>query len=144
MLFAGNSIANERYGKQKVVYQINNDNPAAQAGALRNMENHIRAVGKENIELKVIVLGKGLSLFLKPRAAKNTKLQYGNATKTMLKTINGLKQKGVKFQVCSNTLRGKKINYQKDLYGIKKQDIVPSGVAELARLQGMGYTYIRP
>jgi hypothetical protein len=41
LLFAGNLIANDRYGKQKVVYHINYDDPQAQAGALRNVQNHI-------------------------------------------------------------------------------------------------------
>ncbi len=31
-----------------------------------------------------------------------------------------------------------------DLYGVKDEDIVPSGVAEIARLQGLGYVYIHP
>ena len=31
--------------KQKVVYHINYDNPKAQAGALRNIQNHTNAVG---------------------------------------------------------------------------------------------------
>ena len=48
------------------------------------------------------------------------------------------------FNVCANTLRGKKVNYEADLYDVSKADIVPSGVAELAKLQAMGYTYIKP
>ena len=31
-----------------------------------------------------------------------------------------------------------------DLYGVKDEDVVPSGVAEIARLQGLGFVYIRP
>jgi hypothetical protein len=31
-----------------------------------------------------------------------------------------------------------------DLYRVKPEDVVPSGVAELARLQGMGFVYIHP
>ena len=31
-----------------------------------------------------------------------------------------------------------------DLYGVKDADVVPSGVAELARLQGQGFVYIHP
>lgn len=31
-----------------------------------------------------------------------------------------------------------------DLYGLKGVDIVPSGVAEIARLQGQGYVYEHP
>ena len=46
--------------------------------------------------------------------------------------------------MCANTLRGKKVDYLSDLYDVDKADIVPSGVAELAKLQAMGYTYIKP
>ena len=50
------ATANERYGKQKVVYHINYDGgdaDKAYRGALRNIQNHINAVGAENIEIKV-------------------------------------------------------------------------------------------
>ncbi len=137
------SIA-QGYGKQKVVYHINYDNSKKQTGAMRNIQNHINAVGKENLELKVVMHGKGLSLLLEPDSLKNTKLKYGNATDIMTARIDGLKQQGVKFQVCANTLKGKKIDYENDLYDVTKGDIVPSGVAELAKLQGQGYAYIRP
>ncbi len=137
-------LAQQGYGKQKVVYHINYDNPKAQAGALRNIQNHINAVGKDKLDLKVVMHGKGLSLVLEPDALKNTKLKYGNATDVITAKIDGLKQQGVKFNVCANTLRGKKINYEEDLYDVSKADIVPSGVAELAKLQAEGYAYIRP
>ena len=144
MLISSQSIANDRYGKQKVVYHINYDNPKAQAGALRNIQNHINAVDADNLDLKIVLHGKGLSLLLEPDAQKNTKLKFGNATDEMQAKISGLKDQGVKFNVCANTLKGKKISYEDDLYDVDKDDIVPSGVAELARLQAMGYTYIKP
>ncbi|WP_457670468.1 DsrE family protein [Thiolapillus sp.] len=138
------SIAGERYGKQKVVYHINYDNPKKQAGALRNIQNHINAVGAENLDLKVVMHGKGLSLLLEPDAVKNTKLKYGNATDEVQAKISGLKDQGIGFLICANTLRGKKISYEDDLYDVGKEDIVPSGVAELAHLQAKGYAYIKP
>lgn len=144
LLSASQSIASERYGKQKVVYHINYDNSKAQAGAMRNIQNHINAVGAENLDLKVVLHGKGLTLLLEPDAQEHTKLKIGNATDVMQAKISGLKDQGVDFNVCANTLKGKKISYENDLYDVTKQDIVPSGVAELARLQSMGYTYIRP
>lgn len=144
MLFGGYATAGERYGKQKVVYHINYDNPKAQGGALRNIQNHINAVGKENLDLKVVMHGKGLTLLLEPDAAANTKFKKGNATSAQQAKIAGLKDQGVDFKVCANTLRGKKISYSDDLYDVEKSDIVPSGVAELTHLQSMGYTYIRP
>jgi len=142
---AGSAIAADQgYGKQKVVYHINYDNPKHQAGALRNIQNHINAVGAENLDLKVVLHGKGLSLLLEPDALKSTKLKFANADDQIQAKISGLKDQGVDFNVCANTLKGKKINYENDLYDVAKADIVPSGVAELARLQSMGYTYIKP
>ncbi|MGV6827190.1 MAG: DsrE family protein [bacterium] len=138
------SAGDNAYGKQKVVYHINYDNPKAQAGGLRNIQNHINAVGKDNLELKVVLHGKGLTLLLEPDALANTKLPVANATDEMQAKISGLKEQGVTFQVCSNTLRGKKVSYENDLYDVNKADIVPSGVAEVAKLQAMGYAYIKP
>ena len=123
---------------------INYDDPKAQAGALRNIQNHINAVGEENLELKVVMHGKGLSPLLTPDRLENTRLKLGNATDEMQTKITGLKNQGVAFEVCANTLKGKKINYEDDLFDVEKADIVPSGVAEAARLQAMGYSYIKP
>jgi hypothetical protein len=58
--------------------------------------------------------------------------------------VANLKNQGIKFNICANTLRGKKINYEKDLYDVNKADIVPSGVAELSHLMQQGYAYIKP
>lgn len=136
--------ADERYGKQKVVYHINYDDAATQAGALRNIQNHINAVGKENLDLKVVMHGNGLSLLLTPDALANTKMKHGNATEEVQAKIAGLKDQGIEFEVCGNTLKGKQINFSRDLYDVDDEDIVPSGVAELARLQQMGYAYVKP
>jgi len=144
LLFTGSLMAGDRYGKQKVVYHINYDNPKTQAGALRNIQNHINAVGAENLDIKVVMHGKGLTLLLTPDAAARTKLPSGNATDDIQAKVSGLKDQGIDFEVCSNTLRGKKIDFESDLYDVDKADIVPSGVAELARLQQMGYAYIKP
>ena len=144
MLTGVNAMAGEGYGKQKVVYHVNYDNLKQQAGALRNIQNHINAVGAENLDLKVVMHGKGLTMLLTPDAAERTKLKQGNASDEIQAKIAGLKDQGIGFQVCSNTLKGKKIDYKHDLYDVADADIVPSGVAELARLQAMGYTYIKP
>ena len=132
----------EHYGKQKVVYHINYDNPKAQAGALRNIQNHINAVGAENLDLVVVMHGKGVSMVMYPDA--QTKLPTGNASDGQQAKISGLKDQGVNFQICANTLKGKKISYENDLYDVDTADIVPSGVAEVARLQQMGYSYVKP
>ena len=128
--------AADRYGKQKVVYHINYDGgegSKAHRGALRNIQNHINAVGADNIEVKVVLHGNGVSLLAD--AKSNDRLQ-GDVT--------SLKSQRVSFHVCNNTLTGRKISYDDDLFEVFDEDIVPSGVAELSYLQQQGYTYIKP
>lgn len=145
LLMTSTVNAGERYGKQKVVYHINYDNPKQQAGALRNIQNHINAVGAENLDLKVVLHGNGLALLLEPDSLeKLTKFKHANANETITAKIDGLKSQGVTFNVCANTVRGRKVDIDTDLYNVDQGDIVPSGVAEVAKLQAMGYSYIKP
>ena len=128
--------AEDRYGKQKVVYHINyngGEDDKAYRAAMRNIQNHINAVGKDNIEIKVVLHGNGVNLL--KDAVNNQKVQQD---------VLSLRSQQVKFQVCNNTLKGRKLSYENDLFEVFKDDIVPSGVAELSRLQQMGYTYIKP
>ncbi|WP_299563719.1 DsrE family protein [uncultured Sulfitobacter sp.] len=128
--------ANERYGKQKVVYHINYDggqDDKAYRGALRNIQNHINAVGAENIEAKLVLHGNGLGLLSQ---AKSNEMLQGQVLE--------LKGQNVAVHVCNNTLKGRNISYENDLFDVFEEDIVPSGVAELSHLQQMGYTYIKP
>jgi intracellular sulfur oxidation DsrE/DsrF family protein len=144
-LYSSQALAANGYSKQKVVYHINYDNPKKQAGALRNIQNHINAVGAENLDLKVVLHGNGLALLLEPDALPRVpKFKHANANEKMAAKIDGLKAQGVAFNVCANTVRGRKVDLETDLYNVEQGDIVPSGVAELAKLQGEGYVYIKP
>jgi len=142
---AGQAVAGEGYGKQKVVYHINYDDPKKQTGALRNIQNHINAVGAENLDLKVVLHGNGLALLLEPESLdKLKKFKHANADDNMTAKVTDLKGQGVDFHVCANTVRGRKVDVETDLYDVSSEDIVPSGVAEVAKLQAMGYSYIKP
>ena len=134
---AGNVVAaDSKYGKQKVVYHINyngGENDKAYRAAMKNIQNHINAVGAENIDVKVVLHGNGV--YLLRDAVSNEKLQMD---------VTSLKSQKVSFSVCNNTLKGRKISYENDLFEVFPEDIVPSGVAELSYLQQQGYTYIKP
>ena len=121
------------YGKQKVVYHVNVDDEKLLKATLGNIQNHINAVGKENIDLRVVMHGPGVQL-----------LQIANKNPDFQDKVSNLKRQGVHFNVCNNTLVGKKIDYKTDLYDVSKEDIVPSGVAELAALQSKGFSYVKP
>lgn len=125
----------ERYIKQKVVYHINytgGEADKAYLGALKNIQNHINAVGQENLDLKVVLHGNGVGVLQSAKSAGKVQTAVAN-----------LKSQSVGFNVCANTLKGRNIS-QDSLYEVFDEDIVPSGVAELAHLQQQGYTYIKP
>jgi len=131
--------------RQKVVYHINYDDPKLQTAALRNVQNHINAVGAENLDIKVVLHGNGLALLLDPDSlAQLPKFKHANATDTMTAKIDGLRDQGIQFQVCANTIKGRSVDQANDLYYVEEVDIVPSGVAQLATLQAQGYAYIKP
>ena len=135
----------QSYGKQKVVYHVNYDNAKKQSGALRNIQNHINAVGADNLDIRVVMHGNGLSLILKPEALKEVpKFKTANANQEMSQKIDKLKLQGVSFKVCANTLKCRNVNIEEHLYDASNADIVPSGVAELAHLQAQGFSYLRP
>ncbi len=142
---AGMAGASEaaRYAKQKVVYHINYYDPKKQAGALRNIQNHINAVGADNLDIKVVLHGNGVALLLEPDGLEGTKMKEANATNEMQAKISGLKDQGVAFNVCANTVKGRKVDTAY-IYDFSEADVVPSGVAELAHLQAQGYAYIKP
>lgn len=120
------------YDKQKVVYHVNYKDLKRQKGAMRNIQNHINAVGKDKLDIRVVMHGGGFTM-----------LQAANQDLDLQNRLISLKEQGVKMQLCANTIRGKKLD-KKKLFGLKDSDIVPSGVAEIAALQDQGFSYIRP
>ncbi len=131
--FSATSVMAAGYGKQKVVYHLNYDNAKREKGMLRNINNHVKAVGAKKLDLRIVMHGKGYTM-----------LQRANNDLQLQNTIIKLKDKGIKFQLCANTIRGKKLDVNK-LFGFDpKNDKIPSGVAEIAKLQKKGFAYIRP
>ena len=128
--------AKNGYDKQKVVYHINDIHSAT--GALRNVKNHLNAVGDENIELIVVTHSSGAFSLVDGAMGKKDK---NGKVYNFNDTVASLANRGVKFQICANTIRGKKIDKNKvNSYA----EIIPSGVAHVAHLQQKGYLYVKP
>ncbi|MBB5222074.1 hypothetical protein HNP73_002010 [Amaricoccus macauensis] len=118
---------------QKVVYHNNGStNPDYYKHFLANVRNHITAVGRDNIELVVVGHGDGLQL-----------LADAETDPELAAKIDALRADGVRFLICANTLRSRNITLD-ELYGAKDEDVVPSGVAEIARLEQEGFAYLHP
>lgn len=114
----------------KVVYHVNDSDNAM--AALRNVKNELNA--EPNTHIVVVTHSKGIDFLLKDAQDKN-----GNPYEPI---VQGLKDRGVEFRVCNNTLQSRKLDAHAV---IPEASIVPSGVAEIARLQAReGYVYLKP
>jgi hypothetical protein len=115
--------------EEKVVYHINDASVARMA--MNNVNNHLNA--SPNAKIVVVTHGKGIDFLLND--AKDDKGAFAPV-------VAGLKEKGVDFRVCRNTLKSRKLD---DDAVIMEAQVVPSGVAEVARLQAQeGYVYLKP
>jgi intracellular sulfur oxidation DsrE/DsrF family protein len=115
----------------KVVYHLSEGLEQA-THALRNIRNHLGADPKAKIV--VVAHAAGVDFLLEGAEDKN-KNPYNVA-------VEDLAMQGVEFRVCELTLQSRGIDKSRLLPEVK---IVPSGVAEIARLQAReGYAYIRP
>ena len=115
----------------KVVYHVNSDVNTASA-VLGNVRNHLNADPTAKITL--VTHGPGIDFLLE--GAKDNK---GREFSGMVADLAG---KGVQFRVCNNTLTTRNIDPSKVAMEAK---IVPSGVAEVARLQAKeGFVYLKP
>lgn len=115
----------------KVVYHVNNSKAQA-ANALRNIGNHLEV----NPQAKIVVVTHAGGVDFLFDGAKDAN---GNPYNIPVERLKG---KGVQFDVCSITLRNRKLDRAKF---IPEASFVPSGVAEITRLQQReGYAYLRP
>lgn len=115
----------------KVVYHLSEGIPQA-ARAINNIRNHLTA--DETVKIVVVTHGPGIDFLLD--GAVNPRGQ------SFAGDIGELAGRGVEFRVCNNTLITRNINPDKVIMEAK---IVPSGVAEVARLQAKeGFVYIHP
>lgn len=115
----------------KTVYHVNTAVDTA-AAVLNNIQNHLNADPKAKIV--VVTHGPGIDFLLE--GAKDSRGREFSAS------VSSLSGKGVEFRVCNNTLVSRNIDPGKLLMETK---IVPSGVAEVARLQAReGFVYLKP
>lgn len=115
--------------QEKVVYHINDASTAR--AAMRNIENHLAS--SPGAKIVVVTHGKGIDFLLND--AKDDKGAFQAQ-------VAGLKEKGAEFRVCRNTLKGRNLD---DSAVIMEAQVVPSGVAEIGKLQAReGFVYLKP
>jgi len=127
----GGAAVKASVAEDKVVYHVN-DTAEQAVNALRNIGNHLEVNPKAKIV--VVTHARGVDFLFDGAKDKN-----GNPFNIK---VEELKQRGVQFDVCEITLRNR--NLKRSQF-IPEATFVPSGVAEITRLQQReGYAYLRP
>ncbi len=129
--FALTSVVAVAQDVVKVVYHVNTGVETA-AAILNNITNELKASPTDKIV--VVTHGPGIDFLISD--AKDSKGREFSGQ------VSALAARGVDFRVCNNTLETRKIDAGTLLMEAK---IVPSGVAEVARLQAKeGFVYLKP
>lgn len=115
----------------KVVYHVSEGSDQA-TNALRNIRNHLQA--DPTAKISVVTHANGIDFLLDGAKDKN-----GN---DYVSNVQELVKRGVDFRVCRITLERRMIDPKRV---IEEAKLVPSGVAEVSRLQAReGYVYLKP
>lgn len=120
---AGGGLA----GREKVVIQVSDGEPAKWNLALNVAGNVQQAYGKDNVDIVIVAYGPGINM-LKAMAPTEAR-------------VSGAAAQGVQVLACENTMRNSKLDKADMHPGIK---YVPAGVVEIMRLQREGWAYVRP
>ena len=131
LLISGLLACTLSWAEIKVVYHLSEGIPQA-SRAIGNIRNHLNA----DPTAKIVVVSHGLGIdFLISGATNQLDQPFAGC-------VADLVNKGVEFRVCNNTLKARKISADKLLMEAK---VVPSGVAEVAKLQANDkFVYLRP
>lgn len=113
--------------KNRIVFQVSDNDPAKWGLTLNNVQNVQADLGAENVDQEIVVYGPGIAML--------------KADSPLAQRIAGALKNGVKVVACETTLKAQKLTYADMLPNI---GYVPAGVVELMQKQQQGYAYIRP
>jgi len=120
------TFAQKREDEHKIVFQFTNANDTIQQKAFTNQLNNLTAHWPK-AKYEVVVYNMGLEYIML------TKSKHIDA-------IKALHAKGVRFVVCQNTMKSRKITKEQL---IPEVEFVPTGIAEVVEKQEQGWSYIK-
>jgi intracellular sulfur oxidation DsrE/DsrF family protein len=123
---AGSVLAADAAKKHGVVFHVTDSDPGKWNQALNNAANLQKAIGKENMDIEIVVNGKGLDM-----------MKFESVVGSRM---NEASKNGVKLLACGTTMKAAKVT-EKDLHqGVK---VVPAGIVEIMQKQEAGWSYIK-
>lgn len=123
------------YDAQRVVYHVTEGEWFFERkfkNILHIAGNHVGAVAPGQLDLRIVLQGGGLDLLMKAKTDAQ-----------LARDVDKLRRAGVTFAICRNTLVLRGIDPDTELYGVRRGDIVASGVAETASLAAKGHVYMK-
>lgn len=120
----------DTYEGTKIVVHLNQIPQENQIKAMQRSFQHMKEADQK-VEIRILIHGPGLDL-LKTKLLSPDQKEF----------IDQSRKLGIRFQACHNTMLTQKIKVQ-DLYQVANQDIVPAAILETAKLQKLGFAYIR-
>lgn len=125
-LFTVSAFAQKKPNNHKIVFQFTNAVDTLQqkafANQLKNLTDHW-----PKAKYEVVIYNMGLEFVM------STKSKH-------IAAIKALHAKGVRFVVCENTMKNRKITKEQL---IPEVEYVPAGIAEIVEKQEQGWSYIK-
>ena len=113
--------------KQRVVFQVSDNDPAKWNLALNNARNVQQDLGRGNVEIEIVAYGPGLGML---------KMESKVADR-----LAAALDSNVSLVACENTMTNTKVNKSEMYGGIS---YVQAGVTHIMKRQREGWAYIRP
>ena len=113
--------------KQRVVFQVSDNDPAKWNLALNNARNVQQDLGKDKVQIEIVAYGPGLAML--------------KAESKVADRLAGALDNNVGLLACENTMTNTKVSRSEMYEGIA---YVKAGVTHIMKRQQEGWAYIRP
>ena len=121
----------------RVVFQVDQNDPAVMNQVLNNVENvieHYNHVGQD-VQVEVVAYGPGLHMLRDDTSPVKDRIKELAAVSFPSK---------VTFDACNNTKQGMEKREGHPITIIPQATIVPAGVVRIMELEERGYSYVKP
>jgi hypothetical protein len=113
--------------KQRVIFQVSDNDPGKWNLALNNAKNVQTDLGKDNVQIEIVAYGPGLGML--------------KSDSRVADRLAGALDDSVGLIACENTMHNTKVTREQMYDGIA---YVQAGVTHIMKRQQEGWAYIRP
>jgi len=114
-------------GKQRVIFQVSDNDPGKWSLALNNAKNVQTDLGKDKVQIEIVAYGPGLGML--------------KSDSKVADRLAGALDDSVGLIACENTMHQTKVTRDQMYDGIA---YVQAGVTHIMKRQQEGWAYIRP